>query len=540
MARTKPKPAAAPVPAAAKWPAAEVTMRPVDSVRPRANNPRTHTPQQVQQIAASIREWGWTVPLLVDEAGELIAGHGRLMAAQQLGLQQVPVMVAKGWTDAQRRAYVIADNQLTLNGGWDAELLRVEVGTLSLDGSVSLDLLGFDAATLDGMLEGPGKPKGLDTADNFEPPKKLAVSRLGDLWTLDGHRVLCGDSTNAEHVGTLFGDELADLVHADPPYGMGKEADGVANDNLYDSKLDAFQVQWLAEALKHARETCSVYVWGNAPDLWRLWWGELNKRGDLLARAELVWAKGAAFGVNSGDMHTFPPETERCLFLMRGKQFLGNQNAADYSEAYEPFRLWLLSQRDAMGWKLGDVNRLTKTKMAGHWFGRSQFQPITAEHYDTLRTAAGGRAFVPTFDEVLQRFNAELAGGRDFRAKLQEDLRARRSYFDNTHEPMTDVWQFPRVAGVERFGHATPKPVAMMGRAVVSSCPEKGLVFEPFLGTGSTLIAAHLFNRRCFGMELEPLYVDVVVRRWQQQTGRAARLLSSGATFDETAAAREA
>lgn len=540
MVHTKPKPAEPePVPAS-KWPAVEVELRPIGALKPRAANPRTHTPHQVAQLVASIRQWGWTIPVLIDEDGGLIAGHGRLLAAQQLGLQQVPCMVARGWTEAQKRAYVIADNQLTLNGGWDAELLRLEVGELLLDGSLSLDLLGFEKATLDSLLSSTSKPAGLDTADQFEPPREQVVTRAGDLWQLGDHRVLCGDATNAEHVGILLGTNLAHLVHADPPYGMGKEADGVANDNLYDRKLDAFQVSWVTEALKRARANCSFYVWGNAPDLWRLWWSELHKLDELHARSEIVWAKGSAFGVNSDEMHTFPPETERCLFVMRGPQFLGNQNKDDYWEGYEPFRMWMLQQRDSLGWKLGDVNRITGTTMAGHWFGKSQFQVITAEHYDKLRTAAGGKAFVPTYAELCRQFSTGLEDGKGYRADLAAQMRSSRSYFDNVHEPMTDVWQFPRVAGAERFGHATPKPVAMIARAVVSSCPKEGLVYEPFLGTGSTLIASHLFGRRCYGMELEPLYVDVVVRRWQQKTGKAATLAGAGCTFEEVASERGA
>lgn len=532
MARTKAKPAPA-------WPAAEVEMRPTNSVTPYARNPRSHSPAQVAQLAASIREWGWTIPLLIDENGQLIAGHGRLQAAQQLGIEQVPCMTARGWTDAQKRAYVIADNQLTLNGSWDHERLRIEVGELLLDGGVGIDLLGFDKSTLDSLIDKPAKPAGLDNADAFTSVQQVAITRPGELWLLDRHRVLCGDSTNPEFVSELLNRELADLIHADPPYGMGKEADGVANDNLYEAKLDAFQVSWITEALKHARKNCGLFVWGNAPDLWRTWYvGGLSSLDDLTLRNEIVWAKGSAFGVNSDEMHQFPPETERCLFVMRGPQFLGNQNKDDYWEGYEPLRQWMLEQRNLMGWNTASVNRITGTTMAGHWFGKSQFAVITAEHYEKLRTAAMGGAFVPTFEELCRQFGSVQRGGKGYRSDLAAEMRSSRSYFDNAHEPMTDVWQFPRVNGAERYGHATPKPVAMIARAVVSACPEDGLVFEPFLGTGSTLIAAHLFNRRCFGMELEPLYVDVVVRRWQEKTGRAATLASTGATFDETAHAR--
>lgn len=520
MARTKPKPAP-------EWPASTVELRPIASVSPRARNPRQHSPEQVAQLAAAIQEWGWTVPLLVDESGELIAGHGRLLAAQQLGLLQVPCMVARGWTDAQKRAYVLADNQLAANSSWDADLLRGELEGVFVDG-FDLGLLGFDEATLASAtapIEAPAEPIDLEGADDFEGTDGAAVSMLGDVWILGDHRVRCGDSTKEDDVHSLLAGELANLVHADPPYGMGKEADGVVGDNVYRDELDAFQTSWLTVALQVARENCSVYVWGNAPDLWRWWWRHIDGSVDLTLRTELVWAKDSAIGVNSPDMHTFPPITERCLFAMRGRQFLGNQNKDDYWDGYEPFRLWMVEQRDAVGWNAAAIKRITGTAMAGHWFGKSQFAVITAEQYEKLRKAAAGKAFALTYDELCRKFGGVHSGGKDYR---------------NTHEPMTDVWQFPRVVGVERFGHATPKPVAMLVRAIRSSCPDGGLVYEPFLGSGSTLIAAEASGRRCFGMELQPKFVDVTIRRWQQRTGKSATLEAGGATFDQTAAARAA
>ena len=510
-----------------QWPAARVEMRRVEDLRPYPRNARRHSPQHVDQIAASIQQWGWTIPLLVDESGELIAGHGRLLAARQLGIDEVPTMVARGWTEAQRRAYVIADNQLTIAGDWDTEALKVEVRELDALG-VDVGLFAFDAGELDALLgRDVVAAQQLADADEVAPVDELDLDGLGvkagDVWQLGPHRVLCGDSTDVEQVARLLGGELADLVHADPPYGMGKASAGVANDDLHGPKLDAFQSAWLRVALAHAAPNCSAYVWGIAEDLWR-WWFTAGREqfADLQVRQEVVWAKGTAIGQTSADRHGYPSETERCLFLMRGQQFLGNQNADEYWEGYEPLRAWLEQQRDEIGWANRDVNAITKTQMAGHWFGRSQFQPITREHYETLREHALGIAFVETYDEVVARFGASIEGGRAMRLSLGEAMRSTRSYFDNTHDVMSDVWTFPRVHGEERFEHATPKPVALVARALRTSCPDKGLVFEPFLGSGSTLIAAEVAGRRCFGAELQPRYAATTIRRWERHTGQKA------------------
>ena len=168
------------------WPAYKVERRPISALKPAKNNARTHSPEQVAQIAASIREWGWTQPVLVDAEGGVIAGHGRLLAAQSLGIAEVPVIVATGWSSAQKRAYLLADNQLALNAGWDRDLLRVELGELA---GLSFDtgLLGFDAAFL-AELKADGRDGLTDPDDVPEPPTE-PVTRLGDLWHLGDHRM---------------------------------------------------------------------------------------------------------------------------------------------------------------------------------------------------------------------------------------------------------------------------------------------------------------------------------------------------------------
>ncbi len=198
------------------WPADSVERRAVSLLVPYARNARTHSPEQVAQVAASIREWGWTSPVLVDEENGVIAGHARLMAAQRLGLIEVPVMVARGWSDAQKQAYAIADNKLALNADWDEDLLRIELGELKGLG-VDLSLTGFGELELDALLA--PSAGNADPDDAPELPTN-PVSRLGDVWVCGEHRILCGDATVTADVEKVLAGELADMVFTDPPYGV--------------------------------------------------------------------------------------------------------------------------------------------------------------------------------------------------------------------------------------------------------------------------------------------------------------------------------
>lgn len=220
-----------------KWPADQTERRRTDSLVPYARNARTHDALQVAQIAALIQQWGWTVPVLIDESGGVIAGHGRILAAQSLGLEEVPVMVAVGWSTEQKRAYVLADNKLTLNGGWDKDLLSLELGELS-DAGFNMDLVGFGTDELDSLLQKPGRTDP-DAVPKIDP---VLVSRPGDIWICGRHRVVCGDSTDPATYVALMDGRLADAVWTDPPYNVAYEskAGTIANDNLEDSDFLGF------------------------------------------------------------------------------------------------------------------------------------------------------------------------------------------------------------------------------------------------------------------------------------------------------------
>lgn len=298
------------------WPADKVERRAVASLVPYARNARTHSPDQVDQIAASIREFGWTIPVLVDEDGTLIAGHGRVMAAKKLGISDVPVMVAEGWSEAQRRAYVLADNKLALNAGWDNELLRVELeGLKELDFDISLT--GFSGDELVSILA--EKTEGLTDPDQTPEPPAEPVSVLGDVWVLGDHRVMCGDSTSVDAVDKLMFGRVADMVFTDPPYGVeyqsnmrtkSEKFNVLANDDQFldiAPIIDAFSRGW-------------VFVWTS----WKVQtkWIELFN-GFGYPTNIVIWHKP---GGGIGDLkRTFSSDYEVALVWHRGAELCGKR-----------------------------------------------------------------------------------------------------------------------------------------------------------------------------------------------------------------------
>ena len=243
----------------------KIERRPIGSLIPYACNARTHSEEQIKQIAASMREWGWTNPVLVDDAGGIIAGHGRVLAAQLLQIPEVPVIVASGWTDAQKRAYIIADNKLALNAGWDNDMLADELASLR-DGGFDLDLVGFDADELDGLLGDDDESDGLTDPDETPEPPAQPITRTGDVWVMGQHRLRCGDSTSAADMAALMGGGMADVWITDPPYnvdytGKTKSAMKIAGDSMPATDFRAF----LASAFTCARDVmkpgASFYIW---------------------------------------------------------------------------------------------------------------------------------------------------------------------------------------------------------------------------------------------------------------------------------------
>src|SRR5215208_2618823 len=208
-----------------EWPADNVERWPLDRLVPYARNARTHSDAQVAQIAGSIREWGWTTPVLVAEDGTIIAGHGRVLAARQLAISEAPVMVARGWSEAQKRAYLLADNKLTDNGGWNEELLRLEVADLAAMG-FDLPLVGFSADELTALSATPNA--GLTDPDDAPELPAEPVTVLDDVWILGRHRLVCGDCTDANAVAAALNGVSPHLMVTDPPYGVEYDPNGAS------------------------------------------------------------------------------------------------------------------------------------------------------------------------------------------------------------------------------------------------------------------------------------------------------------------------
>ena len=405
------------------WPADQVERWPVDKLVPYARNSRTHSDTQVAQIAASIKEWGWTTPVLVSEDGTLIAGHGRVMAARKLGLEEVPVMVARGWTEAQRRAYVLADNQLALNAGWDMDLLSIEMQDLNADG-FDLSLIGFDDKMLDALLADKTED-GLTDPDDVPEPPADPVSKLGDVWVMDRHRLICGSSTEADTVGKLLGDVKPHLMVTDPPYGMEYEA-GWRNEKLGGKVGGRATGTVKNDDNADWREAWALfpgdvaYIWhaGNTAHVV----AESLLSVGLHIRAQIIWAK-SQFVISRGDYHS---QHEPCWYAVR------------------------------------------KGKPGQYDGGRKQ----------------------------------------------------------------STLWQIDKPKK-SKTGHSTQKPVECMKRPIENNSSAGQAVYEPFSGSGTTIIAGEMTGRHVYAVELNPAYVDVAVKRWQDFTGKAATLEGDGRTFSE-------
>lgn len=407
------------------WPADAVARVSVADLVPYARNARTHSDAQVAQIAASIREWGWTIPVLIDEAGTLIAGHGRLLAAFQLGIESVPAMRAVGWSEAKRRAYALADNKLALNAGWDDAMLAQELADL---GEIDLSLTGFSPEEFADLLASLDDHDREDLPEDTEPQIDRAEElreqwgvESGQLWQLGDHRLLCGDSTRADHVAMLLGEDAPHLMVTDPPYGVEYDADwgnhalradGSASDGRAIGKVsNDDRADW--------RDTWALFP-GDVAYIWHAG-NKANVVADSLMacgfdiRAQVIWAKNQLV-IGRGHYH---PKHEPCWYAVR------------------------------------------KAK-TGHWQG------------------------------------------------------------DRTQ---TTLWNIDKPHKSET-GHSTQKPIECMAKPIENNSAKGDLVYEPFSGSGTTIIACENLGRKCRAIEISPAYVAVALQRWADHTGKTPVMLS--------------
>jgi DNA modification methylase len=413
------------------------------ALRPWPGNPRTHNAKQLAKLKASIQKFGFTVPAIVDETGIILSGHGRVQAALELGLKAIPVRIISGLTEAQKRAYVIADNKLAQLSGWDNDLLKQEFRLLG-ESDLEIELTGFSTAEIDILFEDVNKPACTDPDDAMpEAIPQTATSRPGDLWVLGKHRLLCGSALEAENYVPLMDGLLAQMVISDPPYNV----------------------------------PINGHVCGG---------GKVKHR---------------EFAMASGEMSA----TDFTAFLNRA--FALTQTASTTGAIHFYFIDWrhLREIQDAAMPVFGTPRQLcvwVKDNGGMGSFYRSQHELV-------LVFKKGDAPHINNFE-------------------LGQHGRYR-----------TNVWEYPGVNTFKGRGHEllslhpTVKPASLVADAIRDCSHRKGIVLDPFAGSGTILIAAERTGRHARAIELDPLYVDIAVLRWQRLTGQEAALASSGQAWSE-------
>ena len=331
---------------------------------------------------------------------------------------------------------------------------------------------------------------------------------------IHSHRLMCGDSTKEEDVAKLMNGVKADMVFTDPPYGMKKENDGVANDNLnYDDLLE-FNKKWIPITFNNLKDNGSWYCWGIDEPLMDIYSNILKpmqKENKITFRNLITWDKGNGQGQLSSEFRMYPIADEKCLFVMCGVQGF-NTNQDNYFEEWEPVRSYLEKEIKKIGesdQKIANALGYKDRRTVNHWWSKSQWSFPTEENFKALQEYAKSKGI-----SIFENVNG-----------IKAEYYLTRAYFDNTHDNMNNVWHFDRAGKDEREhtgGHATPKPIALCTRAIKSSSRENENVLDVFGGSGSTLIACEQLNRNAYLMELEPKWVDVIIKRWEDFTGKKA------------------
>jgi len=416
----------------------QITYLKTNDLLPYAGNSRTHSDEQVNQIAASIKEFGFAAPICVAE-GTILAGHGRVMAARKLGLEEVPTVDLSHLTPAQRRQYVVADNKLALNAGWDEEMLAAEIALMKEEGS-GLDVLGF---TSEELAEIQAETTEGETDPDKTPEAPVQPSSvLGDVWVMGKHRVMCGSSTEVSSVEKLMGGVKADMVFTDPPYNIG------FGGTMSNTTRDGVMIPWVGANAKHD-----------------------EIRNDRKTKQEFCdFITGVLSAIKS-----------HCV---GGYYICFSSSTLD--ELLTPL------QQTGLGWKSIIIWNKNQSPMGGGHF-RRKYEPIAYGYFEN-------------------KFYGEA---------YSED----------------DVWDLDRTRKNDL--HPTMKPVELVERAVKLSSKTGDVVLDLFGGSGTTAIACEQLGRSARLMELDPKYVDVIVTRWQNFTGKQATNEATGKTFDETKAKME-
>ena len=314
------------------------------------------------------------------------------------------------------------------------------------------------------------------------------------------------------------------MVFTDPPYGMKKESEGVLNDNLNYDDLFEFNKKWIAVSFAFLKDTGCWYCWGIDEPLMDIYSGILKpmkKANQIVIRNYITWAKHSAFGIGSDLQLSYPRETEKCWFVMKGMDW-NNNNAEFFNTKFEAILNYMQTEAEKAGIKPNDIKEVCGVQMYSHWFTKSQFAIISDKHYKELQNHYPG-----CFEKPYEKLRDMLGGSNNPTACLKPyfDAKAIDNYGDIG---LTDVWRIPTASSKEREetgGHATPKPLKLCARAIHASSRENENVLDLFVGSGSTLIACEQTGRNCYMMELDPHYVDVIIKRWENFTGQKAVLI---------------
>jgi DNA modification methylase len=468
----------------------------LSEIKSNPNNPRVIKDEKFEKLKKSINEFPKMMelrPMVINQDNIVLGGNMRLKALKELGYKEVPdewVKQASDLTDEETRRFIIADNVGFGDHDWD--MLSNEWNAEELE-SWGLEGFPFEEVT---ELEAE--------EDDYTEPDNIQVDVvLGDLIEIGEHRLLCGDSTDSDQVAKLMNGEKADVAHNDPPYGMKKENEGVLNDNLNYSDLLDFNKEWISLQFTHLKENGSWYCWGIDEPLMDIY-SEILKpyiaQQKATFRNLITWDKGHGQGQNSENTRSYAIADEKCLFAMMGVQGFNN-NADNYFEGWEPIRDYLLSERLKAGWDIPTMKRIAghSDLSRDHWTCKSQWNMPTIEVYKSFQKWC--------IDNKVEAFKKEYE-------ELKKEYYSTRAYFNNVHDNFNNVWHFDRHKREgNEGGHATPKPIPLCERAIKSSCPDNGLVLDVFLGSGSTMVAAHQLKRKCYGMELDPKYCQVIIDR---------------------------
>jgi DNA modification methylase len=479
----------------------------ISEIKLNPNNPRLIKDDKFEKLVKSIKEFPEMLdirPIVVNIDMVILGGNMRFKACKEAGLKEIPVIVADNLTEEQQREFLIKDN--TSGGEWDFEMLANEWDVEQLE-EWGLDIPAFET---DEVLEAEE-----DDFDGTPPEEPITV--LGDLYEIGEHRLLCGDSTDSDQVAKLMNGKKADVGHNDPPYGMKKEKEGVLNDNLNYSDLLDFNREWIALQFSHLKENGSFYCWGIDEPLMDIY-SEILKPyiADQKAtfRNLITWDKGNGQGQNSENTRSYAIADEKCLFVMCGVQGFNN-NADNYFDGWDSVVNYLDSEKNKANFTIKDCKRLAghSEKSGCHWFDKSQWMMPTKETYVSWRNYCIENnidAFKKEYEELKKEYE-ELKKEYE---ELKKEYYSTRAYFNNVHDNFNNVWKFDRhIRKGDEGGHATPKPISLCERVIKSSCPDNGLVIDFFLGSGSTMVASHQLKRKCYGMELDQKYCDVIIKR---------------------------